>query len=134
MNKNLLYIGVELEEESRELLRRKFGGNRDGWKIYCHHMTAVFNSRDLILTPTEEEWYERNNGKQVFLIATHYGENERVAAVRVMCEVPSRNKYKHITLGTKDGGKPVESNFIEDWKLIEPIILVGHVKFWYKKN
>ena len=135
MDKNILYIGVELDKESQELLRKKYG-EHPGWKIFCHHMTSVFNDGKTELTKFEEKWFKRNMGKQVILVVTHYGENEKAAAVRVMGSVLCRNKYRHITLGTniKNGGKPFNSNQILKWTLTEPVILVGKIKTWYKKK
>jgi hypothetical protein len=133
MDKNILYFGVELDPDSRELLKTKFG-KQEGWKLYCHHMTCVFNTRGTELTPQEEKWFKENDGKEMILIVTHYGETSKVAAVRVMTSAISRNKYKHITVATKDDGKPVESNYIEDWIPIKPVILVGKVKTWYRKK
>lgn len=133
MEKNILYYGIELNKESQEILKKKFG-KKEGWKVYCHHMTVVFNSSpDIELSQTEKIWFERNKDKEIILIVTHYGiDEDKVAAVRVMCSAPSRNKVKHITLGTKEG-KPVDSNFIKEWTLTEPIILVGKPKVWLKK-
>lgn len=133
MDRNILYIGIELDEDSRELLKTKFG-KQEGWKLYCHHMTSVFNTKGTELTVPEELWLRENEGKQKFLIVSHYGETPKVAAVRVMVDAPSRNRYKHITIATRDGGKPVDSNTIENWTLTEPLILTGKVKIWYRKK
>jgi hypothetical protein len=135
MDKNILYYGVELDKESQDILKQKFG-EHEGWRIFCHHMTMVFNTGpDVELTGSERYWYEQNKDKTLFLIVTHFGMDDRVAAVKVMCSAPTRNKHKHITLGVnpEKGGKPVDSNHILKWTLTEPIILVGHVKFWYRK-
>lgn len=134
MDKNILYIGVELDEESRELLKTRFGKQNEGWKLYCHHMTIVFNAKGTELTTPEEIWLQENMGKEVFLVVSHYGETSKVAAVRVMASVPCKNKYKHITIATRDDGKPYESNLIESWTLTKPLILTGKVKTWYRKK
>ena len=134
MDRNILYIGVELDEDSRELLKTRFGKQSDGWKLYCHHMTILFNTKDTELTVPEEIWLRENMGKSQILVVSHYGETSKVAAVRVMTNVPSRNKFKHITIATRDEGKPYESNLIEEWTLTEPLILTGKVKTWYRKK
>lgn len=134
MDQNILYIGVELDSESQRILKEKFG-KRDGWKLCCHHMTVMFNTGpECELTGTEKVWFERNSGATIFLIVSHYGENEKVAAVRIMTNAPTRNKLKHITLGInlKTGGKLKDADYIKTWKLTEPIILTGHTKIWYK--
>ena len=135
MDKNILYIGIELENESKEILKKKFG-DREGWKVYCHHMTSVFNTKGTELSDYETKWFKENMGKKVLLIVSHYGENEKAAAVRVMCNAPCRNKVRHITLGTnlKNEGKPIDSNYILGWTLVEPLILVGTVKTWYRRK
>jgi hypothetical protein len=99
-------------------------------------MTSIFNNGKIELTCREKKWFEENKEKTIILVVSHYGESEKAAAVRVMTNAPSRNKYKHITLGTniENGGKPVDSNYILKWELTEPLILTGHVKIWYKKR
>lgn len=50
--------------------------------------------------------------------------NSSVIAVR--CNIPENlcaNKIPHITICTFNGGKPVDSNNITEWKDIEPIII-----------
>ena len=137
MDKNILYIGIELDNDSKEILRAKFGDRGEDWKTYCHHMTCVFNNgKDTELTKYEERWFEENKDRLIFLVVSHYGESNKVAAVRVMSNAPCRNKFRHITLGinTKNNGKPVDSNKITDWTLTEPIILTGYVKYWTKRK
>ena len=134
MDKNILYYGVELDKESQDLLKEKFG-EHEGWRIFCHHMTSVFNTgKDVELKGTERAWFERNEGNQIIMVVTHFGMDERVAAVRIMCSAPTRNKHKHITLGINPakGGKPVDSNHIKNWTLTEPIILTGKPKIWVR--
>ena len=136
MDKNILYYGVELDKESQDILKEKFG-EHEGWKIYCHHMTILFNTGpNAELKGTEKVWLERNEGKTVSLVVTHFGMDERVAAVRVMCSAPTRNRYKHITLGVnpEKKGKPVDSNHIKEWTLTEPIILTGKTKVWVRNK
>jgi hypothetical protein len=86
------------------------------------------------LTGSEKYWYEQNKDKTLFLIVTHFGMDDRVAAVKVMCSAPTRNKHKHITLGVnpEKGGKPVDSNHIKEWTLTEPLILLGKPKVWVR--
>ena len=136
MDRNILYYGIELDKESQDILKKKFGEHED-WKVYCHHMTIVFNTGpDVELTDSEKKWLEENDGKTVILVVSHFGMDDRVAAVRVMCNAPSRNRYKHITLGVnpKNGGRPVDSNHIKEWKITEPIILTGKSKIWVRNR
>ena len=133
MDKNILYYGIELDEDSKELLKEKFG-EHPGWKIFCHHMTSIFNRGGVELTAWEERWFKENEDKMIFLIVTHYAESDSVAAVRVMTNAPCRNRYRHITLGVnpEKGGKPVDSNDLTGWTLTEPMILTGHTKIWMR--
>ena len=134
MDSNILYYGVELDKESQDILKKKFG-EHDGWRIFCHHMTSVFNTgKNVELSRSEKYWFEKNKDSQIILIVTHFGMDDRVAAVRVMCCAPSRNRYKHVTLGVniENKGKPVDSNHIKKWVLVEPIILIGKPKIWIK--
>ena len=134
MDKNILYYGVELDKESQDILKQKFG-EHEGWRIFCHHMTIVFNTgSDVELSGREKFWFEANKDKMIPMIVTHFGMDDRVAAVRIMCSAPTRNKHKHITLGVnpEKGGKPVDSNHIKEWTLTEPLILFGKPKVWVR--
>lgn len=56
------------------------------------------------------------------------GYNDRAMAFRVEFPgVPMSNKTPHITIATFDGGKPVDSNKIETWIVINPIEIVGRL-------
>jgi hypothetical protein len=52
------------------------------------------------------------------------GVSDKAMAFR--CNIPENlcaNKIPHITICTFNGGKPVDSNNITEWKDIEPIII-----------
>jgi hypothetical protein len=130
---DILYYGIELDKESQGILKEKFGAHKD-WKIFCHHMTCVFTGGRSEADSRIKKWFEMNEGREIILVVSHYGVTEKCAAVRVMTEAPCRNKVKHITLGInpEKGGKPADSNFINEWTLTEPIILFGKPKIWTK--
>jgi hypothetical protein len=62
-------------------------------------------------------------------IAVHrIGYGDGIMAVEVVCEVPSANERKHITLCHRPDVKPKESNNITDWRDTSPFLLMGVVQ------
>jgi hypothetical protein len=61
-------------------------------------------TEDMLGTPTE-------------LTVEAFGESERASAVKVkVTNVPSFNKVPHVTLAVAPGARPVDSNFIREWR------------------
>lgn len=68
-------------------------------------------------------------GKTFSIIINGIGMSDKAAAFRVdKRSVVSRNNVPHITIATFNGGKPVDSNNITEWKDIEPIIIKTTLK------
>ena len=122
---NVVYYGVFLDETSKEKLMELLPN--EYYKAFCDHMTIAFKNN---FTPEVVEYCESNIGKTYEMVATHIGISEDVVAVKVETDCKSTNKNKHITLCTlHTGAKPVQSNYISDWKKLEsPILLSGIVK------
>lgn len=118
---NLLYISVNLNEESSNKLKDLFINNNpwgdDKTRIICHHMTIAFHTMisDLVLDYTLQ-----NLGKTKELKVIGYGFSEKAFAVLIETDVPSTNLRKHITCAVNldNNGKPVDSNSISNWKLL----------------
>ena len=124
-----IYFGVFLDNTSSDILKKEFEKIiPEDWTFYCHHMTISFNNR------SEEannclELYKNRIGENVNLIATHLGMSDDAIAVRIAYQDKTTNKIPHITIATPKGGKPVNSNFIKEWKLLkEPIHLSGKIQ------
>lgn len=136
-NKDILYVGIELKEESKDRLIRIFDllnpwDNNDEWKVICHHSTIAYGkSVNSIL-----DWVYNNEGIEVELTAYKFGFNDKACAVEVRpnIEMPYINNIKHITLAVNktNNGKPVDSNTITDWSKLNSIKLSGNVKVYYK--
>ena len=147
---DLTFVGVELSPASREKLLKLLPESEQPWRKYADHMTIGVPSNltvDMIswavqnqATPEVSPYEEYNIELMVDMIATNY----KVCAVRVKYagikedgpKVPCANKVKHVTLGTRNDGKPVDSNFLNTWTPIPGgvIELEGRVKFWYKSG
>lgn len=129
-----MYSAVVLDEASQLKLEKlaediKVNGVRvpmlvrdNGWKMYNHHMTICMGE-----LPNYLKQYLGTTQK---LEATHVGISPMAVAVRVT-GFESKNKIPHVTMAVniKNGGKPVMSNDIKEWKALEtPIKLSGVVK------
>lgn len=97
------------------------------------HMTIYFKD-----APVEvKDYVKSHNGRRFRVIIDAIGQNDKALAFRVkttQCQMdkskcPCTNKTPHITLRTKNGGKPVDSNSITDWKpLLSPYCVYGVLK------
>lgn len=93
------------------------------WDRVCHHMTI--NLGDAEAGPAAHLI-----GQEAELKVMTMAEDDRVFAVGVESEVPSKNAKKHITVAVniRGGGKAKHSNDLTEWvPLIEPFILRGVV-------
>lgn len=127
-----IFWGAYLYPESHGALIQALGSQiPEGWKIYAHHMTIAFGK------PQREdvmEYINNNMGKEVEFTAVELGRSDTVMAVKVRTDIPSNNKITHVTLAVSPNGKPVQSNFITDWKpLPEPIKLKAKIGAEYNK-
>jgi hypothetical protein len=116
----VLYSAVVLDEKSKNDLLNSFKDViPEDWKTFAHHMTIAFgkgveNPEDL--------------GKEVALKVIELGISEMAIAVKVE-GYPSNNAIPHITLAINpNGGKPVMSNQIKDWKPVPQQTITGIVR------
>jgi hypothetical protein len=122
-NKRVNYSAIILDKTSKNKLLNIFANNiPEGWKIFAHHMTIAF-ARGLESVDRADDL-----NKIVDIKVIKLGISNKAIAVEVE-GYPSLNKISHITLAvnTKDGGTPVMSNNIKDWKKVSSIQLKGKV-------
>lgn len=122
---DILYSAVVLDEKSKSKLMSNLNKHiPEGWSKIGHHMTIVFgkgieNKEDI--------------GKTVTLTVTSIG-NSDMAVAAMVGGYKSVNKVPHITLAVNpNGGKPVMSNDITNWKSITPFEISGVVTEIKKK-
>ena len=123
-----MYSAVVLDEKSREKLAKWANDNvkvngvrlpilveREGWKLFCHHMTIQYPGIPDFIDPFVDS--------EQTLEAIAVGITDKVVAVRVV-GFHSNNKVPHITVAVNDrgGGKPVMSNQITSWTGFKPTL------------
>ena len=120
MYQQKMFASLVLDDSSKsKLLSSVSKYIPEGWKVIAHHMTINFGkglSEDL----------KGDLGKTKSITAREIGISEMAIAVKVD-GYPSDNEIPHITIAINpNGGKPVMSNDITDWKPLEaPISLNG---------
>lgn len=132
--KNFEYYGLFLTEESKTKLKawlweNDYDFNNDiikgtlpeNW--YLNHCTLLHRSHD---NPSLEGWLDRAISKYpkstTSFLVDGIGVSEKAMAFR--CKIDyCANEIPHITICTFNGGKPVDSNSITEWKDIKPIIV-----------
>ena len=115
----VLYSAVVLDEQSHNDLLNNFKNViPEDWKTFAHHMTIAFGKG--VDNPEEL-------GTTVRLKVVELGVSDM--AIAVMVEgYASKNAIPHITLAINpNGGKPVMSNQITDWKPIKSFEISGTV-------
>ena len=133
---NFHYFGLFLDEETKKGLLDVFltyleEGNSIGYlmnKIYLDHCTLLHVSQ---LHGNSEIYNYLNDriGEKYEIVINGIGISDKAAAFRVAeYSVVCVNEIPHITITTFNGGKPVDSNNITEWKDIEPIIIKTTLK------
>jgi len=109
-----MYSALVLDERSHNKLVQIFADViPEGYEVFAHHMTIKMGPLD---GP-----FAQLKGIEAQAIVTHFACDDRVCAVKVETNVPSKNKIKHITLAVNKlgGGKPVHSNELSKWQPIK---------------
>lgn len=125
-HKKISYSAIVLNEKSHNLLLSTFKDKiPQGYKTIAHHMTIKLGE-----LPESQKQYI---GTVTTIRAIKLGISEKAIAVMVDGESTkmSTNKIPHVTIAVNisDGGKPVDSNYITNWELIEhPINLSGEIR------
>jgi|688.fasta_scaffold117033_4 predicted kinase len=115
---NVLYSAVVLDKASYNKLLDRFALEMpEGWKTYAHHMTITMG----------ELKDKTDIGKEVILKVTKVGLSDMAMAVQVE-GYTSKNAIPHVTLAVNpEGGKPKDSNSIQNWQDIKPFFIGGFV-------
>lgn len=135
MKKTWIYYGIffsdktkrAILEHAKHWIYEKFNNEiPDDWKIYCDHVTLVFNDG----SPKAQEdadFYENYMLNQyVSMNITHIGITNKSIAFQVDYE--TKNKHSHITVAVAPNAKPVNSNDIKNWyKLDESFYVSGKI-------
>lgn len=123
------YVGVMLDRQShKKLLNELHSVIPRDWKKIAHHMTIKLGNKPDNLS----QFIEENFGKDFSLTATEVGISPKAIAVKIQSEVPTKNSIPHVTVAVSPIGKPVDSNYITDWKpLASPIQMTGTLSAQY---
>lgn len=96
-----------------------------GWEVVAHHMTI--NMGPINKGPANQDLL----GKPGKLTVVSLASDEKVMAVGVVSDIPSKNDKPHVTVAVNRaaGGKPFMSNKLKDWEALdEPFELTGIVQ------
>ena len=130
---NWIYVGIFLDDDSKEMLEDYFPTPK-GWKGYYDHMTVVYNDGSKIANIVKE-FNDVNVGVEYSLMITSVGISEDAMAVKVKLPlgVICANPIPHITLCVSPEGKPSDSNNIEIWHDVDQVELWGTMKVYEGK-
>lgn len=125
---NWQYYGLFLNEETRKNIKEKvklfnlFDINYNNFdKIYIDHCTLLHSSKNTVENKDILNFCENNLNKRFKIKINGIGNSDKASAFRIdLGDIPCANEIPHITIGTKNGGKPVDSNLIPFWVSIEP--------------
>lgn len=112
-----VYYGIFLDEKSRKsLLERasRLVSIPDDWKIFCDHLTVVFNDhKNKEVNDMWVEFCETHMRETIELTVTSIGITSEAIAFGI--DFQTNNKHSHITVACAPGVPPVRSNYINDW-------------------
>lgn len=105
-------------------------------RIFADHITCLHRSQieqdgaeNVLINFIEDVLVKHNFMSEVKF--THIGISDKAVALKAELEVPCMNDTPHCTIATLNGGKPKDSNDIENWiPLTQPFIANAE---WYIK-
>lgn len=139
---HILYTGIFISssqlEDLKKLIPEEFKAKEGYKEIEYPHVTVFFHTN--MPLPIVQYILNHNELSNFEIVVDGIGYTDKALALRVfkvICTgdstlVPSTNKQQHITLATINDGKPVDSNTIKDWKVIDPITFTGYSRIIYK--
>lgn len=135
MKKNWIYYGIFFSDKTKRAILEyakhwiyeKFNNEiPDDWKIYCDHVTLVFNDSSQKAQEAADFYENYMLNQYVSTNITHIGIISKSIAFQVDYE--TENKHSHITVAVAPDAKPVNSNDIENWyKLDESFYVSGKI-------
>lgn len=135
MDNNWIYYGIFFDSDTKaELLKtaKKYAGIPEDWKVYCDHMTIVYNDGSEEKQAISNGYFEKR-GVIYELAISSIGISDEAIALKVSNFI-TQNKVSHITIATAPGVKPVKSNDIVNWyALPEMLVVKGYVNAVFKK-
>lgn len=135
--KDFQYFGLFLEDKTKIKLLGIFLNF-----LYENNNSLILDDDNIILDHCTLLHVSQLHDNQVFydylntrvgetfsIVINGIGISNKAAAFKIAeYSVVCANKIPHITIATFNGGKPVDSNNIIEWKAIEPIILKTTLK------
>ena len=120
MGTNWIYYGIFFDDDTKEKICNhaeklcnkhglKFNKN---WKIYCDHMTLVYNNGHLD-EQALANFYEPMLGQKQMLRCIGVDSSDKSVALWIDFE--TNNEHSHVTVLVGPTGKPVDSNYITNW-------------------
>lgn len=133
--KKFNYYGLFLDQMEKErVLKHIFSNyyeitkrkNSDFITMYLDHCTLLHNSQ---CNEEIKSFCDIHKNEKFNITITNIGFSDKAVALKVdLGNVPCANKTPHITIATFEGGKPVDSNNIEYWIEIPPIVVNTKLK------
>ncbi len=115
---SISYSAVVLNEVSRSNLLGRLGDLvPKEWEVVAHHMTITMGP---LIHPRGKHDFSQSYpaGTPITLAVTHFGLDDRAAAVKVIppAAVSKKIKFPHVTIAVnrEAGGKPFHSNKIPE--------------------
>ena len=131
---NWVYIGIFLDEKSKKKIKKIYN-IPFGWSTYIDHMTVAFNDGSYEASVVKDIC-DKLGEKKVKLKVVGQGLSDKAYALRVEIPagIPCTNNISHITLACALEGKPVDSNYIQNWHNISnPFTVKGILKVYCPK-
>jgi hypothetical protein len=121
------YYGLFVKQEEKDRLKEIVNRvSTDSYKEFLDHLTLLHRKHctsdvyfDGII-----EYYELLLGEDFPIVVNGIGISDKAIAFRVSyCPLYCANVIPHITIGTFENGKPVDSNKITNWIDLNPFVI-----------
>lgn len=122
--KDWLYYGLFINSNDKEKLMNLLKSDeiynkllQKARKVYIDHCTLLHNSQE---NEDLRIFCEQNIGSVIEITVEEVGVSNKAMAFKVDLQgIESANAWPHITICTFGDGKPVDSNFIVDWYILD---------------
>lgn len=129
MENDWIYLGVFLDDFSKDFLKKYYHVPED-WKKYYDHVTLAYNNGSPLMFACKEANMS-HLGKHFNLRICAIGISEDAIAVKVLLPLGlvCANKTPHITLAVRPGSSPAKSNDITIWnEITDKCVVTGIVR------
>ena len=136
MGKNWVYVGIFLDESSKEELNKLYT-IPSGWKECFDHITIVYNDNTKFAEDVKNACSYLGESKiRIKVLSQGMSDKAYALQLKIPAGIPCGNKTFNVAIATSPIGKTIDINDIDDWIDIsdKKLDVFGVIKTYINKN